>query len=548
MKKLVILLLLAIGVVSCSDPHEGSNFRMEEIDPIARGLEAVPEYSMFVEMLNRANLYNALNLSGSYVFTVFVPSNTAVEKYLAYYTEYSSLDEMPDDEVEYLVKYHILSGLAIAEADLYLQLSIPTVTGKYLTADVNSETGDRYIDNGDDKNASTIIIGDMEYSNGYAHEVDNMLQPITVSIWDIVSANEEYTIFADLLEMCGLGGDSDYVGSDGTVLVSADTMLFNRYQTTINGVTIAEDKTLFVVPNDIFEANRINVAAGMVDKYPTGSDNLLDPAADLHQWVLYHAMYGAVGYSALTTFPSTISESNFPEQSHNLETMVTLSMLSVEDQSNVIYLNPHAGTTEGYIQFISWDTPAQNGYVHVVDKMMNIPSEVGPYTFVWDLLSKQEFQALTYYGYENRTDLPAKEEEIEEGQIPGLTWNSVPTSAAKIYYRNTGEESFTNGDALIVELGLTGYFDMVTPVLAATTYTPYTLTGTDTSISSLGYGKVSVDGSAIASSINFGSGVYTPVARTAVTFSEVATHILRIEPSGTSGAMGFDRIIFKPKK
>ena len=64
---------------------------------------------MWVEMLRKVDLYNAMNLGASR-FTCFVADNDAVQTYLREKTDYESIAEMPDDEVDFLLRYHIIDG------------------------------------------------------------------------------------------------------------------------------------------------------------------------------------------------------------------------------------------------------------------------------------------------------------------------------------------------------------------------------------------------------------------------------------------------------
>lgn len=90
-------------------------------------------------MLRKVNLYNAMNL-GNGQFTCFVADNTAVETYLREKTDYDSVEEMPADEIDFLLRYHIISGAKMASANLMLKLSLPSLTGDYLTAGINIDT------------------------------------------------------------------------------------------------------------------------------------------------------------------------------------------------------------------------------------------------------------------------------------------------------------------------------------------------------------------------------------------------------------------------
>ena len=185
----------------CQDPFQDGIFKAYDEDPVGVYLSKDPDYSMWVSLLKKADVYNALNL-GSSEYTCFAARNGAVETYLAD-NGYGSIDDIPADELNYLVRYHIISGKKYLNSDLLLKLSFPTVSGDYLTAGINLETELRYIDNGEGKERSYIIEKDINVSNGIIQCLDRMLSPITMTVWDIIAENQSYSIFTEALRATG---------------------------------------------------------------------------------------------------------------------------------------------------------------------------------------------------------------------------------------------------------------------------------------------------------------------------------------------------------
>ncbi len=552
MKKLFVLLLLVVGVVSCTDPNSSNDFKVADMDPMAEGLASEPEYALFVEMLKMVDIYNALNLS-SYSFTMFVASNEVVEKYIWYYNEefgtdevqYTSIYDLPESTVEILMKYHIINGVELKAADMYGKLAYANVTGDYLTVGINLDTGDRYVDNGEDKNASNIIVRDKAYLNGYAHEVDNMLQPITSTLWDLISANNDYTIFTEAIELCGL------------------VDFYTRDEIEINGVTVDEDKTVFVVPNFAFESAGVTDIDDLVALFPSEDHTI--STEPLHQWLLYHTMLDAIGYAELTNFPYfSVSKTTFPNQYHNLQTMAPLTMMSILDSANTIWLNPHDPdpTNCAQLDANNMDIPAQNGYLHEIDKMMNVPTYISPYYFIWDPFSSLEARAISVFRTPNSTSSAAITEELIQGQVDGLAWSSVPESVAEVFYYNSGHEKsldaldgYFHGDAFMFYLGTNGYITFETPVLPAGSCQIFSIrAGLGTSIGGsfncfwndvqfrTGFGFNIAENSVSLAGPLGDSGSTTRSCGTTQ-----KTHKLRWEPNSSNfGYGGFDVMIFKP--
>ena len=188
MRKIIAIIAGLLLLGSCDDPYKDQVFRAYDEQPVGEWLADQPHYTMWVAMLRKVNLYNAMNL-GSGQFTCFVADNAAVETYLREKTSYGSVEEMPADEIDLLLRYHIISGAKMASANLMLKLSLPTLTGDYLTAGINIDTQRRYIDNGEGKEPSFLVRKDINLSNGVIHTLDKLLEPLTQSVWAIISGN-----------------------------------------------------------------------------------------------------------------------------------------------------------------------------------------------------------------------------------------------------------------------------------------------------------------------------------------------------------------------
>ncbi len=537
MKKIFILLLLVAGVVSCTDPKSEDPFRISEMDPIAMGLDAYPEYSTYVEMLHKTDIYNALNLS-NYSFTVFVVSNDNIQKYLD--TKLwvgATIDDMTDVEMKYLMQYHIISGASYVASDLYLQITTPTVTGKYLTAGIDQDTGSRYISNGETVNASNIIARDIEFTNGYVHELDNVLQPIESSIWDIISTNSDYNVFSDLITLCGL---EDF---------------FSRSEVEIDGVMVAEEKTLLMVTDYAFyEDEAITEVGQLLDLIDPDCVEPTDPNSDIHQWLLYHVLINAVGYEKMTTFPSSLDDGLFPDDAHNLKTLAGFSLLSIADVDNTIYLNPHDNVNGNIIFNDSRrDIPTSNGYVHEISGMLNFPTSIGSYPLIWDPVTTElEFRTLTDYGYVNRTDLAARGDTLDySGQIPTITWTTIPETAATVYYYNTGNSDHDDGDAILFYLGVNGTITFEIPALPIGSVEVYIVRGPE--YNEGGYFNMLLDGANFSSAVSFLSdeddedSFYDYYLSGTLTTTEETLHTLSFETNSNGyGVGGFDVIVFKP--
>ena len=519
MRKIIAIIAGLLLLGSCDDPYKDQVFRAYDEQPVGEWLAGQPEFSMWVAMLRKVNLYNAMNL-GNGQFTCFVADNTAVETYLREKTDYDSVEEMPADEIDFLLRYHIISGAKMASANLMLKLSLPTLTGDYLTAGINIDTQRRYIDHGEDQEPSFLVRKDIDLSNGVIHTLDKPLEPLTQSVWDIISGNPSYSIFAGAVESCGLG-----------------EWLDNTYRT-IGETTIRENKTVLVVSDEVFRSRGINSLDDL--KAWFGGGDPADKESDLYQFMLYHMMDKLNGYAELTTFPSGY-------KSMTIYSCSEIKGISVLDTGSSIDFNPQAGAESFRIVEARRDIPAKNGYVHEIDNLGVLPETMAHYVVVWEPTDKVEFQAVPFYRSEKgEGDGAQKYSLIENGlDVPGIRWEAIPETKAEVWYHSeyVGNGRYLYSDALYWNMGDIGWLEVDIPVLPAGTYTFTIEKSNDADYG----GKCNIlwDDVAMGNDRNFVNGDNVGSWGNRTLLSE-ETHTVRFTVGSTGGICGFDRITFVP--
>ena len=165
MKKLILIMIVLLTgcLFGCKDSLDDETFAAYDEQPVGIWLEQQPEYSEWVSLLKRTDLYNALNVNMD--FTCFVADNDAVAGYLQE-KGYASVDEIPLSEASYLMRYHIIPGNAYKQSALSGQLIDTTASGDYLTV--------KYRDGGVNamyvNDTALIVRKDTEVINGYLHQ------------------------------------------------------------------------------------------------------------------------------------------------------------------------------------------------------------------------------------------------------------------------------------------------------------------------------------------------------------------------------------------
>ena len=197
------LLLLCIGLTSCSNDDNGPTPPMEEDANIVEAAQATSELSTLVAALQKAD-ESANNdlitaLSGEGPFTVFAPTNEAFNDLLAQLDGFDSLDDFSSQQLQDLLAviltYHVVADAAFS-TDLSDGMSLTTLQGSSLQVDID---GDVFIQDATDVPAQ-VVDADIEVSNGVVHIIDKVLLPqaildeladiILVPITDLALGNE----------------------------------------------------------------------------------------------------------------------------------------------------------------------------------------------------------------------------------------------------------------------------------------------------------------------------------------------------------------------
>ena len=172
------------GVVHVIDkvllPQEAIDFvTMLNMKNIVELAVATDDLSLLVDALVAANAGLVETLSGDGPFTVFAPTNDAFVALLGILgDDYNSLADFDtQEELDLLVKiltYHVVAGTEAFSTDLSDGQHIPTVNGANLGIALSG--GGVHIVDASDTNAS-VILPDVDASNGVVHVIDKVLLP-----------------------------------------------------------------------------------------------------------------------------------------------------------------------------------------------------------------------------------------------------------------------------------------------------------------------------------------------------------------------------------
>lgn len=376
-KKYYLLLCLSLlTVFACDDEFEGKTY-MEGItsdEPVLNNGEWLTahadRFSLWVELLKRADQYNAI-ADGSSAFTLFVPDNTAVQRFLDL-RGVGSVSELDPDYARDVVQLHMIE-MKISKAVFLVggRLSRTSTFGTYLTVsfaeDAENATGSGIWVN----DAAEVIDVAEPTTNGVIYTLNNVLIPVTETVYDQISLNTDYSIFKEALDLTGWGQRLDRT----TDTVTSETGLKE---------TVKLKFTCFVVPNEAFTTEGISSAQDLAQKLGAGG-NYTDTTNALYQYVGYHVINKSYYEEALYPFPAETTDTAILWTPQATNQMFTTNLAVGEK-----YINYAADTR---VQITQADIEARNGVLHEVSGYMPvyIPE---PLRVLWDLCDYPDVESV----------------------------------------------------------------------------------------------------------------------------------------------------------
>ncbi len=169
------------------------------------------ELTQLERALEITNLTTVLDETGG--ATIFAPNDFAFAEFVAR-QGFNSMDEIPVDVLRNVLLYHVFSGKA----------DITTIgTGYYQTNNTEGPNGTAVVnliirrnDQTRLNEEATVVVEDIEGSNGYVHIINDVLTPPNLS--EIFAANEAFSI---LVEGINRIGRPDLLESDRPITLFA---------------------------------------------------------------------------------------------------------------------------------------------------------------------------------------------------------------------------------------------------------------------------------------------------------------------------------------
>lgn len=506
----VVLVSLPIG---CNDPNEGNDYAVREGEPAGTWLEENGNFSAWVKLLRRANMFSILNVKTT--FTCFVPTDQAVNEYLAG-KGYQSVDDIPEAEVLHLVKYHILAGNEYQTKIMTNgRLGDTMVSGDYLISKFVG--GDIYIND-----YARIMNRDIEVLNGYIHVLDKMLDPEIRSVWELLQSNPRYSIFTAAVEKAGL-----------------QPILHRTGRLHTGGKSFV---TAMVVPDEVFKKAGMNGVDDVVREYSPEKDNYTEVSNPFYKYMAYHILSGMQSYNDLVDFDKG-------KNVKNIETLANNEMIMVEDVDNEVVINRDADL-EQYVHLVdsAYNRQGINGIYHEIDHLM--PVFVPKLSTVKIELSDKnyypEYASIPFYRSGGGTY------DLDTVSFPYVRWHTIPEGGGTVqYHRRTGWGiALDYTDVVQVSLGAIGWVEFDLPTIVRGKYrvsVNYHYAPTRGCYQFSFDPKNGDSGRNIGAPVDFKSTGYSGKlsALGIINFTETSGHTLRATVV-RSGLMELDYILFEP--
>jgi len=356
MKKNIFVFGIILLVFGCrEEPQLWQPDSTEQV--ITEYIDSREEFSEFSQLLHSTGLNSLLSVRGP--FTLFLPGNDVMQEY---YQEIgvSSQEELSEEEKETLVLNHLVPAL-IGSGDFGLgAIREENSLGDYIVTEFQ---GADVIVNKE----SLVIDRDIFSANGVIHEIDKVLKPVTITVYDWLASNPSYSIFAQGLERTGL----------------SDTL------TTIEfpyGNGMARTRfTVLAVADTTYNRFGINSVDELIAQYTSAPDSIDYIENPFYRYMEYHCL-GETYY--LNTFDNAATL--YPILSFDNNVLV-----QVDTDYKINYVSSTGEYTGFHVD--QSNNPAKNGTIHTVDDMLPV-TQPEPTTIVIETTDYFDLKQGDYFG------------------------------------------------------------------------------------------------------------------------------------------------------
>lgn len=449
-----------------SDPAKGSTFKSDETSPISITLEQDGRFSEFVNVLNVANLYNALNQSSDGVsYTVFAPTDEAMAKFEAALGH--KVVDMSTDYARSFVLYHTVKDSI--QADQFVnKTSVTNLSKDKINIQIDEQHSGQAILSNNNSQAQVTEMG-LPASNGKIYVLSSALTPLVETLYDRLKNNGDYSLMQQVIE------DTGWAKALNTV---SDTVKVDGQESVVN-----RNYTILAVSNATFASANISSVEQLKQKLVEQSkDKTLSADSLLRAYVGYHIISSKNTVNAMGAVQGNNVSRLWSTNAKNL--VFTLATDTTKtDMVDRYAINSASGAPVHFVENGS-NVLALNGYLHQLDSWMPV-WEPAQQTVVWDLADDNVIKSIVEDASVEYQPAVAtsKQQVVSLSKASCFTHTETETANtnfAPICYYTTakpndlaiqyGAKQANNNDCIVFNLGNTGTASMKTPTLVRGKY------------------------------------------------------------------------------
>ena len=398
---LVGLTTVMFYVGSCKEELTIKPFYEEKTESMTDYMEARPDsFSHFFRLVQTAGMEKTLTAynPGGNNYTLFLPTDEALEQFVQSSNTYDNLDDLLNDEeyVNLLVRYHVVNIELESNEFPFGSLPDTTLTGDLLTIGFVGELDSVILKV---NNRASIIKPNIEVINGTIHQIDLVLRPIVFSSYEWLSENPDYSIFSEALEVTGLNN------------------VF-RINTGAEGAFYPPN-TVLAEPDKIFNKNNIYNIDDLKNRYSPDNQNYSDPSNLLFQFMAYHILEGKhflnsfegvnTNYNTYGNLPIYLNGRGLDIKINSgvevFDTLISGGDTTIIDYVGLDYENSNVTTKNGAIHTLSnimnlFSPPRSPRIFQFYEEPLIFEAEKSPNTYDFDLQDREAFRFLNWYGVE----------------------------------------------------------------------------------------------------------------------------------------------------
>jgi uncharacterized surface protein with fasciclin (FAS1) repeats len=270
----ITLLIAAYFFISCErEPIEAGFKDMKRMSIYHYIVENKDDYSAFLQILERGGVDKTLSAfnPNDNGYTLFLPDNDAIIKYIEHSPRYNSLDELlGDDEfVTTFSRYHIVNRSIHSSEFPFGSLPAQTLSNDFLAVSFvfGSDTAYYNINN-----QAPVKRTNIELSNGIIHLIANVLDPITYTTYEWLSLQTGFSVFKAAVELTGFDRIMNVNTGEGT----------GNYQ----------PFTLLLEHDSVYRKRGINSIDELILRVSPDNEDYKNPSNPLYNFVGYHMLTG----------------------------------------------------------------------------------------------------------------------------------------------------------------------------------------------------------------------------------------------------------------